>query len=623
MQEGVLISLATIVVLGILAQYLAWRFRLPAILLLLLFGLFVGPVLRLIGSDTSIGYFLHHFMIDSDTLFGELLFPFVSLSVAVILFEGGLSLKVAELRESGRVVWLLVTVGAAVSWVAAAVGAYWILKLPLNLAVLLGAILVVTGPTVIVPLLRHVRPTRRIGSVMKWEGIVIDPVGAILAVLVYEAITVHQGGPDISIALWSLLKTIAAGGGVGFAGAVILIWSIKRHLLPDLLQNSIVLVVVLAGFVVSNLLKSESGLLAVTLMGFLMANQKFVSVERVAHFKEDLRVLLISILFVVLSARLQIDDLKHVGWNGLLFLVALILVARPLAVLLSSLGSKLTWKERLFLANMAPRGIVAAAVSSIFALRLVEGQAEAARLMPITFMVIIGTVAFYGLTSSFLGKVLKVSQPNPQGVLIVGAHRWARQVAQALQAENITVLLADTSWTEVNAARMEGLQVVYGSIFAPNVEEEVETSPIGRLITLTSNDEVNALASVRFAHTFGRKEIYQLPPKNLAKAQTEATTPALRGRILFGKDKTFHYLYHRFLNGAVMKRTKLTEEFGFEAYQQRYGDKAVPMCLIDAEGQLEIYTTDRELTAKPGDILISLVDPVDEEQKEPGTQATS
>jgi NhaP-type Na+/H+ or K+/H+ antiporter len=613
MDEGVLISLATIVVLGILAQYLAWRFRLPAILLLLLFGLLVGPILRMLDPDTSIGGFLHHFMIDSDDLFGKLLFPFVSLSVAVILFEGGLSLRISELRESGRVVWLLVTVGAAVSWITAAASAYWILKLPLNLAVLLGAILVVTGPTVIVPLLRHVRPTRRIGSVMKWEGIVIDPVGAILAVLVYEAITVHRGGPDLSLALLSLLKTIAAGGLVGLVGAGVLIWSIKRHLLPDLLQNSIVLVIVLAGFVVSNLLQSESGLLAVTLMGFLMANQKYVSVERVAHFKEDLRVLLISILFIVLSARLKIDDLKHLDVYSFGFLGILIFAVRPCAVHLSTLGSKLTMKERFFLSFMAPRGIVAAAVSSIFALRLVkQGQAEAAQLMPITFMVIIGTVAFYGLTSSLLGRLLQVSQPNPQGVLIVGAHRWARQVAQALQAEDITVLLADTSWTEVNAARMEGLQVIYGSIFAPNVKEEVETNPIGRLITLTSNDEVNALATVQFAHTFGRKEVYQLPPKNLAKGETEATSPALRGRILFGEDKTFHYLYYRFLNGAVMKRTKLTEEFGYEAYQQRYGDKAVPMFLIDAEGRLELYTTDRELTAKSGDTLISLVDPVEE-----------
>jgi hypothetical protein len=207
---------------------------------------------------------------------------------------------------------------------------------------------------------------------------------------------------------------------------------------------------------------------------------------------------------------------------------------------------------------------------------------------------------------------LQVSQANPQGVLIVGAHRWARQMAQALQTEKIPVLLADTSWTEVNAARMEGLQVIYGSIFASNIEEEVETTPIGRLIALTSNDEVNALATVRFGHAFGRKEVYQLPPKNLSKSETEATSPELRGRILFGEDKTFHYLYHRFLNGAVMKRTKLTEEFGFETYQQRYGDKAVPMFLIDDEGQLEIYTADWELTAKPGDILISLVDPVEE-----------
>ncbi|MBN1845013.1 MAG: sodium:proton antiporter [Sedimentisphaerales bacterium] len=613
MDEGVLISLATIIVLGILAQYLAWRFRLPAILLLLVFGLLAGPLGRLLEADSPLGRILAPFLIDSDGLFGELLFPFVSLAVAVILFEGGLSLKLAELRESGRVVWLLVTVGAAVGVLATSAAAYWILHLPLELAVLLAAILSVTGPTVIIPLLRHVRPTRRIGSVIKWEGILIDPIGAILAVLVYEAITSHADDQALSIALLSLLKTIAAGGLTGLAGAVILLWAIRRHLLPDLLQNSIVLMFVLACFVGANVLQSESGLLAVTLMGFVMANQKRVSVERIAHFKEDLRVLLISILFIVLSARLRISDLKHLDMNSVLFLVVLIVAARPLAVALSTAGSKLTGKERLFLANMAPRGIVAAAVSSILALRLVaQGQTEAARLMPITFMVIIGTVAYYGLSSSLLGRLLGVSQPNPRGILLVGAHRWARQIAQALQAEHIPVLLADTSWPEVNAARMEGLPVVYGSIFAARVAEEVETNPIGRLLALTSNDEVNALASVRFAHAFGRKEVYQLPAKNLSGAETEATAPELRGRILFGPEMTFHYLYHRFLNGAAMKRTRLSEEFDFEAYQRRYGDKAIAMFLIDAEGRLEIFTADRTLTAKAGDTLISLVDPSEE-----------
>ncbi|KPK77800.1 MAG: hypothetical protein AMJ79_02035 [Phycisphaerae bacterium SM23_30] len=595
MHQYVLISLAGIVILGILAQYLAWRFRLPAILLLLVFGILAGPVTGLI---------------DSDALFGELLFPFVSLSVAVILFEGGLSLKIFELRGMAGVVWALVSVGALISWLIASAAAYWLLELELGLAVLLGAILVVTGPTVIIPLLRHVRPGSPIGSIVRWEGIIIDPVGAMLAVLVYEVISAGGHQPGFSIALLSLLKTIAAGGLIGASGAALLYLGLKKYWMPDLLQNVIVLMMVLGVYVAANLLQDESGLFAVTIMGAILANQKKVSIERIVHFKEDLRVLLISILFIVLSARLQREYLVHIGLPSVLFLATLIFIARPVSVALSTVRSKLTWRQRLFIAWMAPRGIVAAAVSSIFALRLTQdGQTEAARLMPLTFLVIIGTVGFYGLTASWAGRWLGVSQPHPQGVLILGAQSWARKIAQALKKENMAVALVDTNWDKANAARMEGLPVFYGSVFSEKVIEQIEAFGLGRLLAMTYNEDVNTLAAVHFRRVFETKDIYQLAAEGRSAAAGPQTDPELRGRILFGEKITFEYLARRFRQGAIVKVNKLTEEFDYEALKKHYGETVVPMFLIDLERQSEVFTADTAIAPGPGDTLISLVDP--------------
>jgi len=595
MQETILISLAVIIVLGILAQYLAWRFRLPTILLLLIFGILAGPVTG---------------WIDPDRIFGPILFPFVSLAVAVILFEGGLSLRLAEIRGRGGVLWSLITVGVIAGWLISAGAGYWILKLPLDMAVLLGAILVVTGPTVIIPLLRHVRPERRIGSLIKWEGIIIDPIGALLAVLVYEFISGAPGEQLITAAIINLFKTVLLGSLLGLTGALIIIKALKRYLLPELLQNSVVLMIVLSSFVISNLLQNESGLFTVTVMGIILANQKTISIERIVHFKEDLRVLLISILFIVLSARLPGDCLQLVNLRSLGFLACLIFLARPAAVALSTIGSPLSGRERLFLAGMAPRGIVAAAVSSIFALRLMEANYSGAEgLMSLTFLVIIGTVTFYGISAYPLARLLGISQPHPQGCLILGAHERARKIARALQQENISVLLVDTNYSAVKAARMEGIPTLYGSVFAPRIMEEAETSAMGRFLALTSNAEVNSLAAVHFKKVFGGKEVYQLPGEPASSGKEDSAPAELRGRFLFGPQVNYGYLYRRIQGGAIVKRTNLTEEFTFESLKSQYGDSVVPLFLINEDKQLQIITTDTELDPQPGCILISLVDP--------------
>jgi NhaP-type Na+/H+ or K+/H+ antiporter len=553
MPEHLLIGLATIVVLGVLAQWIAWRVHLPAILLLLVFGFAAGPGLGLL---------------DPDELFGDLLFPLVSASVAIILFEGGLSLKIAELRKVGRVVRNLTTIAILITWVLAALGAYYIVGFDLEPAVLLGAILVVSGPTVIIPLLRQIRPTGRVGSIIKWEGIVNDPIGAILAVLVFEAL-LHGGMREGStLALLGVAKAAVFGGFIGFAAAMIVVLLLRRYLIPDFLQNPVTLMLVLIGYAASNAIQPESGLLAVTVMGVVLANQKYVSVHHIVEFKETLRVLLISSIFVILAARVTSDQMALFNATNWIFVGFLILIVRPAAVWLSTFTNKINWRERLFLSWMAPRGIVAAAVVSVFAIRLAEsGYPGCDRLVPLTFQVIIGTVAVYGLTAPWLARRLKLALPNPQGVLFAGAQPWGQEMARVLREEGFAVALVDSNWSNIADARSAGCRAYYDNILSESLLAEIQLDGIGRLLALTPNDEVNSLAALRFADILGRSEVYQLPPLSKRSESRDHLMPLhLRGRHLFSGEATFEHLQTRFDSGAVVKKTSITEEFPYSKF---------------------------------------------------------
>ncbi len=597
MAEQILIGIAGIVILGVGAQWLAWRLRVPSILLLLVFGFVAGPVTG---------------FLDPDALLGELLVPIVSISVAIILFEGGLSLRFSEIRKVSSVVRNLTTVGILITWAIGAAAARFFLELDLPLAVLLGAIAALTGPTVIIPLLRHVRPTSSLGSILKWEGILNDPIGAMLAVLVFQAILAGGLREATALALTGFFKTVSVGVLVGAAGAGLIVLLLRRYWIPDFLHNAVSLMMVVGAFTFSNSLQSESGLLAVTVMGVALANQKVVTVGHILEFKENLRVLLISCLFILLAARLKASYVIQVGTGIVAFLGVLMVVARPLVVAVSTLGSSLKLREKAFLSWVAPRGIVAAAVASVFALRLAEaGYPEAERLVPLTFMVITGTVAVYGLTASPLAKWLKVAS-SPQGVLIVGAHAWARDIATTLKAEDYGVMLVDTNWTNISAARMAGLPAFYGSALSEDLSRGTELEGIGRLLALTPNDEVNSLAALQFGKLFGRSEVYQLPTADKEEDQREATSEHLHGRRLFGDQATYAHLTTQFTSGAVIKKIKLSDEFGPEAFQARYGETATNMFLITEAGELVVLAADSAVEPRAGQTLISLVRPTEE-----------
>lgn len=596
--EHLLVGLASIVVLGISAQWVAWRLHLPAILLLLVVGFLAGPVFGLIQPNE---------------IFGDLLFPIVSLSVAIILFEGGLSLNIAELGEIGRVVRNLIGIGILVTWVSATILAYYLLGFSLPLAVLLGAILVVTGPTVIVPLLRQIRPNGRVGDAIKWEGLINDPLGAILAVLVLEVILAGGFEQGLAVASVGILQALFWGSLVGLAGATIIVLILRFYLVPDFLQNPVALTLVLFVFAAANMIQGESGLLAVTVMGAALASQRFVTVKHIVEFKEDLRVLLISALFIMLAARLPLVDPTYWSPRSLLFVAVLIVVVRPAAVALATWGSQFNWRERVFLGFMAPRGIVAAAVASVFAIDLADTAGlDADRLVSVTFMVIVGTVTVYGITAPIVARRLGVATPNPHGFLMVGAAKWIRDIAHVVEDQGLRVVLVDSNWTNVTTARRDGLTAYYLNILDESVEDEIDLYGIGRLLSLTTNDEVNALAALHFGELFGRANVFQLPLGDHPSGKRRESIPEhLRGRWVFRQDATHEFMQARVRAGATIKRTNLTEEFTYQDFIERYGESAIPLFILRG-GDVSIMTVANPPTPKAGQTLISLVDEPEE-----------
>ncbi len=589
--------LASILALGIAAQWVAWRFRLPAIVLLLLFGVLLG---KLPGSEPGPNQ--------------DLFFSLVSLAVGIILFEGGLSLNFREIQSTRGAVLRLVSLGLIVTWLLTAWLAYTLAGFSLQIAILLGALLTVSGPTVILPLLRHVQPVRRIGSLAKWEGIVNDPIGAVLAALVFEFVLHQSQGNLASDSIVSLGQTLVYAFVLSGVGALVLIQMLRRYWVPDYLQNPVILALVILLFAVSNTLQAESGLVTVTLLGIMLANQRIVAIRHVVEFKENLRVLLISTLFIVLSSRLTIDmqALSSLGWRSVGFVALLILVVRPISVFISTFGSSLSWQERALLSWIHPRGIVAAAVSSLFALALIDADhplaPEADRFVLIVFLVIVVTVTVYGLTLAPLARWLGLSGENPQGVLFAGASPAVCQIATALKEEGLTVLLVDTNPRNNATARMAGLPMAYASIGSEFVQEEIDLGGIGRLFAMTPNDEVNTLAAMGFAERFGRSEVYQVAAHESSSERTQAVGAYRRGRTLFDQPVTTQQLEDRFAAGATVKKTLLTSDFTFDDFLARYGESTLVLFSIEESGNLLVATDEKDMLPGPGQKLIALVD---------------
>ena len=579
--------------IGFLCQWLAWRVRLPAILFLLLAGIVAGPVTGLLHPDQ---------------LLGDLLFPIVSLAVAVILFEGSLTLRFGELKGIGHAVRGLVSYGAIAALLMLAAAAHWIGGLSWELSLLFGALTCVTGPTVIAPMLRTVRPNARISNILRWEGIVIDPIGALFAVLVYEAIVSHRQGHSIQV----FLGTVACGVIVGGVAAFVLGRLLRRQIIPEYLQNFGTLAAVLATFSVSNHFAHESGLLAVTIMGIALGNMRDVHIDDIMDFKEHLTTLLVSTLFILLAARLDWPLPNGALFAGIAIFVVAQLFIRPLSVLISSVGSTLAWKERALIAWIAPRGIVAASVSALFAIRLEKiGLEGADKMVPLVFLMIIGTVVFQSATARPLARWLKVADPEPRGVLIYGSDNVALEIAQALAAnEGLRVVVADDDWNGIRAARMAGLSTFFGNPASQAADRNLDLAGIGHLFAMSTHRELNSLVSVHYREEFGRDKVYRL--RNLSPEESHGRASlagSLLATALFADDMTHARFADLLKEGWRIKSTRLSETFDWPHFIEQYGSRTVLLFGMEEKGALRIASGHRELEPRPGWTVIALVPP--------------
>ena len=590
--------IATIGVLGIGSQWIAWRTGWPAIVLMLTAGFLAGPVLGIL---------------DPQQAFGDLLTPMISIGVALILFEGGLSLDLRELRHSGGAVGRLATIGVAIGWMLGAAACHYIAGLSWPVSILFGGILIVTGPTVVMPLLRQSRVQTRPASILKWEAIVNDPTGALCAVIAYEYFRKLDESPGASFVdvLPPLLGAILLSGVIGYVAAKAIAWSFPRGVIPEYLKVPVLFSAVIGVFVLCNTIEHEAGLLAVTVMGVALANMGVTSMRSIHPFKENVAILLVSGIFILLAASLEFSDLQDFDWRIGMFLLALLLLVRPLTVLLSLLGSPVPWNERLFVAWVAPRGIVLVAISGLFALRLTElGYEDGSILVGLSFAVVVTTIVAHGFSANPVAKWLGVTGTSRPGLLIVGSNPWTVELARQMEAVKTPVTIVDASWQRLARARQEGIAVYHGEILNEATEHNLDLTPFQVLVAATDNEAYNTLVCNEFAHEVGRDSVYQVGERSSAD-DPGALPPSLRGRALFEEGLGVSDLNQRYLQGWGFRKTTLSEEFSFDDARAALPEAAHMLMLVRESGRLRFFTHAAPPEPRPGDTIVSYVPPAE------------
>ncbi|APZ47023.1 cell shape-determining protein [Polaribacter reichenbachii] len=518
-----MLELAGIIILGILAQWVAWKFKIPAILPLILIGLLVGPIAAEFLSDDGSKWIEPIWNGEKGLFPGESLYYFVSLAISIILFEGGLTLKRSEIKNVGPVITKLITLGSAITFFGAGVVAHYIFGLGWDLSYLFAGLIIVTGPTVITPILRNIPLKKDISTVLKWEGILIDPIGALVAVLVFEFISVGGGGGFTKTALIEFGKILLFGTTFGFTFAHALAYLINKKMVPHYLLNVVSLSSVLMVFVLSELFAHESGLLAVVVMGMVLGNGKLKNLKELLYFKESLSVLLISILFILLAANINMKDLLLLyTWKTASLFAIVVFIIRPLAVFASTYKSKLKLNEKLFISWVGPRGIVAAGIASLFGSKLLKQGVEGAEyITPLVFMIVLGTVLLNATTARLFAKMVGVFLKRSNGILIVGASKPARLIAAFLTKKGKRVVLIDSNKNFIEKATENDLEAFNVNIYDDELTDNIELNDVGYLIALTGNDSVNRYALNNFSKVFGEHGSFRLASSTEVSDATE------------------------------------------------------------------------------------------------------
>lgn len=638
--DTLIFSVALIGALGLGAQWLAWRLQAPAIVLMALAGLLVGPVWAIVFGQP---------LLEPSAEFGELLSPIISLCVAVILFEGGLVLKWSDLRDAGPVVGRLVFVGAPVAWVLGTLACHFAGGLDWGSSIVFAGVLVVTGPTVIMPLLRQSKLGGKTGAALRWEGIVNDPVGAMFAVAAFEVVRVFtQGENALTATLW-ILFAAAFGAALGIALGFGIAQAFRRGWAPEYLKAPIIFASVILCYALADMIEKETGLVAVTAYGMTLANSRLAGLNEMRRFKENIAVLLISGVFVILTANLTPATIAAaVNWQTLAFLVVMLFLVRPISVGLSTLGT-INRKEWALLGWIAPRGIVAVAVSGFFAERLAEidrAGREAARadwlaagsegifvyepnfpgadaIVPLAFAMVFATVVLHGFTigpwARFLGLSKKKGKP---GVLIVGVNPWSIALARALQKASMGVIMADANWRRLRPARESGIETFFGEVLSEDAEFRLDHAGFETALALSANEPYNALVSSHFAPELGRHKVFQLSAQEGEEEDSRGIGSNARGRTLIRRGRGYDALIRDLYRGWTFSQTRLTEKYDLEAFKrERPGVDLIAE--IRSTGELVFLGPHREARGGEGTVLIGFgpqAAPVDHKDS-PGTSS--
>lgn len=588
-------KIALIGALGIGAQWLAWRLQRPAIVLMAIAGLIFGPFvgwLLTFGMPDGLHDFLTNFRLDPVNDFGDVYRPMIGIAVAIILFEGGLNLRFKDLGDASRAVGRMVFIAAPIVWVLGAAAAHYIIGLAWDISVMIGGLFVVTGPTVIMPLLRQAHLKSRPANVLKWEGIVNDPLGALFAVGGYEFIRFTQVEANLTFVFAKLIFAAVLGAVVGVISGWGLAYAFRRGWIPEYLKAPVVLAWVLFIYVIANIMAEETGLLAVTALGMTMANTRFASMVEMRRFKENIAIILVSGVFVVLTATLTPDVIKTfvTDWRIIVFVIAMLFIIRPFAVMLGTLWSGLTWQESLLIGWIQPRGIVAVAVAGLFAAELTAiGRPEGAIFVPLAFALVFASVIAAGFTITPFAKALGLNAGgHGDGVMIVGANPWSLGLAKALKDMGFGVVVADSNWRRLRGARLEGHATFYGEVLSEAADYRLDHSAFNHLIAATPNDAYNALVCVEFAPELGRHRVFQVSGVETDDKDSEGIAFTSRGRTLSSRGRSFDSLTRDWWSGWRFRTTTLSDEYTLE---NLFEDRSEDMDMIltrRPDGALEI-----------------------------------
>ncbi|ENH97682.1 Na+/H+ antiporter family protein [Gracilibacillus halophilus YIM-C55.5] len=602
MVESLLLVLMLVVVLGIASQWMAWKFQLPAIVVMSIAGLLVGPIFGVMNPAED---------------FGDLFRPMVSIAVAIILFEGSLNLNIKEIRGLGKPVFRIVTWGAFLAWILGSLTAYFVADLSWAVSFVIGGIFIVTGPTVILPLLRQSKLKSTPAKILKWEGIIVDPFGALIAVFAFETILFLTGdGHDASALLLFLAASVFAVV-LGYFFAKLIGWLLEIGHIPEYLKSPAVFTAVVACFTIADEIKHETGLLAVTAMGMTFANMGISSLKEMRHFKENISMLLLSSVFILLTSSLTTNTLLDVFRPEIIGYVLLMLfVVRPLSIFISTINSGLSIREKLLVGWIAPRGIVALTVASYFASVLQdEGFRGASIVTSLTFALVFATVCVHGFSIGWLAKKLNLSAEGKPGALIVGSNRFSIALAKVMEELEIPILVVDNSWDRLYKARRAGIKHTHCEILSEQTDYTIDFTPYDYLISATEYDSYNALVCSTFVAEFGRNNVYQLSKQNLSGDQIHEIDHALGGRELFSPKYGLEELKYKQKGGYVFRKTQITSQYTFQQYMKDREEETVLLFILRKSKQIAFFTKNGDITAAPGDTIVSFTPPSKEFHK--------